>query len=269
MSLGTTDMGDRNLAECLTAAPRSAARASHAIPAPSHAFRRTPRAVPLAMLALVFLGSFAGAASAEELRGRIQLLQKGGAGPSRGSDPRQAVVSFAPAGREQVRIKPPDKPFDMVTRQKEFVPRILAVTRGSTVRFPNQDPILHNVFSVSRDNAFDLGLYRDGPGKEMRFDHAGVVRVYCNVHHGMAAYVVVLDTPYFTYPAADGSFALTGLPKGPGTLTVWHEQTDPWTRTVDLPGAPVDARIEVVRLQIPPHLNKSGESYFRNSRDRY
>ncbi|HEY0783649.1 MAG TPA: hypothetical protein VGE98_14410, partial [Thermoanaerobaculia bacterium] len=129
--------------------------------------------------------------------------------------------------------------------------------------------ILHNVFSVSPGNAFDLGLYREGAGKEVRFDHAGVAHVYCNVHHGMVAHVLVLDTPYFTYPAEDGSFVLTGLPKGPGTLTIWHEKTDPWTRQIELPAQAVAARIEVVLLQLPPHLNKSGESYFRNSRERY
>ena len=261
MSLGKTDMGDTRVAESLSSSARRAGR-----------FRRSRRfdTAPLLVLPLCLaLFVLAAPSRADELRGKIELLQKGGQAPAKGIDLRQAVISFAPAGREQVRIKPPDKPVDMVTKQKEFTPRVIAVTRGTTVRFPNRDPILHNVFSVSGENAFDLGLYRDGPGKTVRFDHAGVVRVYCNVHHGMVAYVLVLDTPYFVSPAADGTFALTGLPKGPGTLTVWHEQIDPWTRTLELPSGPVLARIEVLRLQLPPHLNKSGESYFRNSRDRY
>jgi len=138
------------------------------------------------------------------------------------------------------------------------------------VRFPNQDPILHNVFSVSPGNSFDLGLYRQGPGKEQKLDQPGLVRVFCNVHHSMVAYILVLNTPYYTQPGPDGRFNLTGLPKGPGKLTVWHEQTDPWTIDVKLPQpGTVAARVEVVRPRIPPHLNKTGQSYFRSGRDRY
>jgi plastocyanin len=206
--------------------------------------------------------------SAEDLRGRIELLARGGKGPARGSDVRQAVVSYEPAGGQSAR--PAGEPFEMVTRRKEFTPRVLAVPRGSRVRFPNQDPILHNVFSVSGENKFDLGLYRKGPGKDVRFDHSGLVRVFCNVHHDMVAYVLVLDTPFHATPGADGSFVLTGLPRGKGRLTVWHEQAEPWTVEVELPRQePVAARVEVVRPLIPPHLNKSGQSYFRSQRDRY
>jgi plastocyanin len=209
-------------------------------------------------------------AHAEEIQGRVQLLARGGQGPARGSDVRQAVVYFEPASPAPVR--PPETPFEMVTRRKTLEPRLLVVPRGSRVRFPNRDPILHNVFSVSSPNQFDLGLYRQGPGKEKRFDEAGVVRVFCNVHHDMVAYILVLDTPYHASPDADGRFVLTGLPRGPGKLTVWHEQADPWTLDLELPltaAAPLVARVEIVRPLIPAHLNKLGQSYFRSQRDRY
>lgn len=207
---------------------------------------------------------------AEEIRGRVQLLAKGGKGPARGSDVRQAVVYFEPAGAPPSRL--PDTPFEMVTKGKAFTPRVLVVPKGSRVRFPNQDPILHNVFSVSSPNQFDMGLYKKGPGKEKRFEEPGLVRVFCNVHHDMVAYVLVLDTAYYVSPNAQGEFVLTGLPRGPGKLTVWHEQSDPWTVDVDLPAkvaGPVMARVEIVRPLIPAHLNKLGQSYFRSQRDRY
>jgi plastocyanin len=181
---------------------------------------------------------------------------------------RQAVVYFEPAGPHPVR--PAGEPFQMVTKRKELVPRLLVIPRGSRVRFPNQDPILHNVFSVSSPNQFDLGLYREGPGNEKRFEEPGLVRVYCNVHHDMVAYILVLDTPYSASPDAAGDFVLTGLPRGPGKLTVWHEQADPWTTAVELPQkAPLPIGIEIVRPLIPAHLNKQGQSYFRSQRDRY
>lgn len=222
---------------------------------------------PIVFLLLSFLAL---PAQAEELRGRVQLLAKGGKGPARGSDARQAVVYFEPASRPPAR--PSGEPFEMVTRRKELVPRLLVVPRGSRVRFPNQDPILHNVFSVSSPNQFDLGLYRRGPGKEKRFEEAGLVRVFCNVHHDMVAYILVLNTPFHVSPNAAGEFVLSGLPRGPGKLTVWHEQADPWTVDVELPQrtpGPVMARVEVVRPLIPAHLNKLGQSYFRSQRDRY
>ncbi|HBL29283.1 MAG TPA: hypothetical protein DD490_20825 [Acidobacteria bacterium] len=217
------------------------------------------------LLALVLV---AAPSAAEELRGTVQLLNKGGKGPARGADVRQTVVSWEPAGGATVR--PPEAPLLLSTRQKQFSPRVLVVPRGSRVRFPNEDPILHNVFSVTPGNVFDLGLYRKGPGKEQRFTEPGVVRVFCNVHHDMIAYVLVMSTPWTVSPKQDGSFVLTGLPKGPGRLTVWHEQADAWTADLQLPqGKPVAARVEVVRPRVPPHLNKSGQSYFQEGRDRY
>ncbi len=126
---------------------------------------------------------------------------------------RQAVVYYEPVVARS-RSAPPAEPFVMATRQKEFVPRMLAVPRGSRVRFPNEDPILHNVFSVSPDNGFDLGLYRKGPGKERTFDKPGLVRVFCNVHHGMVAYLLVLDTPFYASP--DGRRQLRPHRPAPG-----------------------------------------------------
>ncbi len=196
----------------------------------------------------------------------MQLLAKGGKGPARGVDVRQAIVYFEPAGGATVRA--PAAPFTMATRKKQFAPRVLTVPRGSKVRFPNEDPILHNVFSVSPGNAFDLGLYRQGAGKEKELDEPGLVRVFCNVHHDMVAYVLVLNTPYFASPGADGTFILTGLPRGPGRLTVWHEQADFMTLDVQVPASqPTVARLEIVRPRVPPHLNKIGLSY--SKRDRY
>jgi plastocyanin len=207
-------------------------------------------------------------AHAEDLQGRVQLLARGGKGPAKGSDVRQAVVTFEPAS--PVPVRPAEAPFEMVTRRKTFQPRLLVIPRGSRVRFPNADPILHNVFSVSSPNQFDLGLYRKGTGKEKRFEEPGLVRVFCNVHHDMVAYILVLDTPYHVSPDAEGRFVLSGLPRGPGKLTVWHEQADPWTVDVALPQktpGPLMARVEIVRPLIPAHLNKLGQSYFQ--RDRY
>jgi hypothetical protein len=227
------------------------------------------RSQALVLVLAIGLSSFALPAHADDLHGHIQLLAKGGKGPARGSDVRQTVVYFEPASPPRA-VKAPEKPFEMVTRHKELVPRLLVIPRGSRVRFPNEDPILHNVFSVSAPNQFDLGLYQQGPGKEKRFDQPGIVRVYCNVHHDMVAYILVLDTPHHTSPDANGEFALLGLPRGPGKLVVWHEQADPWSMDIDLPQkGPLAVGLEIVRPLIPSHLDKTGKSYFHSRGDRY
>jgi plastocyanin len=199
-------------------------------------------------------------AAAEELRGRVTLVE-GGRGV-RGPDLRQSVVYWEPA--RGTRVRPAEEPLLMTTLQKQFTPHVLVVPRGSQVRFPNEDPILHNVFSVSLGNAFDLGIYRKGEGKVQRFSEPGVVRVFCNAHHDMIAYLVVVDTPYVATPEANGSFVLSGLPRGPGRLTVWHEQTEPRTLDFQLPEeTELVISLEVVRPRVPFHLNKYGASYFQ------
>jgi len=142
------------------------------------------------------------------------------------------------------------------------------VPAGATVVFPNQDPILHNVFSVSGENRFDLGLYRQGPGKSATFKRSGLVRVFCNVHQSMAATIAVVDTPYSTSPDASGAFQMR-IPEGAGKLEVWHEQTDPVVIEVGPRGdvSAVEARAVVTRPRVPQHLNKLGRPYDRGRAD--
>jgi plastocyanin len=178
---------------------------------------------------------------------------------------RSALVWFEP--ERPVRVEVPKESFEMVTVRKEFQPKVMPVPVGSTVSFPNQDPILHNVFSVSGENRFDLGLYRGGDAKDTRFDHAGVVRVFCNVHHSMVAYVAVLQTPYYGRLGRDGSFHLDDLPAGPGRLTIWHERAEPETINLILPlASPLRLDLNLTKEQIPRHRNKFGKPYTRTRR---
>lgn len=198
-------------------------------------------------------------ARTHELSGRVRLTEKGKPSTDRTLEPRHTVVVFEPAKKG-----PAPKPVtaEMSTLKKEFSPRLLVVPVGSTVRFPNLDPILHNVFSISGANSFDLGLLGKGPGKIATFKEAGIVRVFCNVHHAMFAYVYVVSTPHWSTVGVDGRFRLAGLPAGPGRLTVWNERSAPAVSELTLPAAaPLELAVEITMPRIPPHKNKLGKSY--------
>lgn len=218
------------------------------------------------LLALAAAALHAAAAGAVELRGRV-VLEKG---PGDLEQTRGVLVYYLPANDgPRPPITVPEEPFRIVTVRKEFTPRSLVVPVGATVVFPNQDNILHNVFSLSGANRFDLGLYRRGEGKMATFDAPGVVRIYCNVHHSMVAYVVVVETPFYTIAGADGGFTLSGLPPGRGKLMVWHERSEPREIDLELPRTDLlDVSLEISKPRIPRHRNKFGKPYSRKRGDR-
>ncbi|HSX62661.1 MAG TPA: hypothetical protein VLF18_20965 [Tahibacter sp.] len=202
------------------------------------------------------------AASAATIEGRVTLTLDGK--ELRPEEAAEAVVYFRPT--TPVPVAPAKQPVEMITLRKQFSPRILPVTVGSEVRFPNQDPILHNAFSTSKDNGFDIGLYGQGEGKAQRFDHAGYVRVYCNVHHSMVGHILVLDTPFFVRPDAQGKFRLKDLPAGKGDLVIWLDRATPWhAEVVAGKSDPVSVTLELAQKKIPPHMNKFGKPYGRSS----
>ena len=105
-----------------------------------------------------------------------------------------------------------------------FVPHVLAITKGSTVGFPNGDPFFHNVFSLSSSASFNLGRYPRGQTRGQPFTKPGLVKVFCDIHSHMSASILVLDHPYFAIPAVDGAYELTNVPAGQYTLIGWHER---------------------------------------------
>ena len=110
---------------------------------------------------------------------------------------------------------------------ERFAPHVLPVVRGTTVDFPNDDALFHNVFSLSRAKDFDLGRYPRGASRSVTFDRAGVVQVFCHIHSDMSAVVLVLDNPYFAVPDAEGRYSIPRLPPGDYTIVAWHERIRP------------------------------------------
>jgi plastocyanin len=138
-------------------------------------------------------------------------------------------------------------------RGEQFLPPVIAVTAGSTVEFPNEDPFFHNVFSLSRARTFDLGRFPSGESRERTFPRPGVVKVYCDIHAQMSALIMVLDHPWFTIPAEDGSFTLPPVPPGDYTLVAWHERIGEQRQRVRVsPGATVRAAFTLPVLESHP-----------------
>jgi plastocyanin len=114
---------------------------------------------------------------------------------------------------------------------EEFVPHVVAVTAGSTVEFPNDDLIFHNVFSLSRVATFDLGRYPRNASKARTFTKPGVVKVFCHLHSHMSAIVRVFPHPYFAVPDRNGRFTIPDVPAGRVEVTAWHERAGEVTRS--------------------------------------
>jgi plastocyanin len=194
--------------------------------------------------------------------GHLTLLEKGS---RQAEDVGQAVIWLASKG--PVTVAPVRA--EISTAEKQFSPHVLVVPVGSTVTFPNHDPFNHNVFSLSEENPFDLGLYERGQPRSVKFEHAGIVRIYCNVHPQMSALVVVRDNPYYGQPSSDGSFTIENVPPGRYTLHAWHERSPEINRPVEVPAGgmgDLHLQLDARGYKFKPHLNKFGRPYPQKGR---
>ena len=129
---------------------------------------------------------------------------------------------------------------------ESFIPHVLPIVKGTTVEFPNQDPIFHNVFSLSGTKTFDLGRYPKGETRSVTFEQAGIVPVFCHLHSDMSAIVMVLDNPYFAVPGPDGHYEIRNIPAGNYTLVAWHERSEKVELQVEVTaGQPLELNITV------------------------
>jgi plastocyanin len=191
----------------------------------------------------------------------VELLEKGGRKAADLSD----VVVYV----EGAKARPKAAVATMTMKGKAFIPRVVAVPVDGTVEFPNEDPIFHNVFSVSGDNRFDLDLYKRPKKGSWTFRHPGVARVYCNIHPQMSAVVLALDNPYFTRASADGSFAIEDVPAGRYTLKAWHERASESAREIVVPAhGEVSAQfvLDASSYRRVQHKNKHGRDYSAGER---
>ncbi|MDQ2899690.1 MAG: hypothetical protein M3Y07_07805 [Acidobacteriota bacterium] len=130
----------------------------------------------------------------------------------------------------------PSKPVHGSMRQigRRFSPDVLAIPVGSIVSFPNMDPIFHNVFSLSKAKAFDLGNYTKGDSREVTFARPGVVSVDCDLHPNMAATIVVTPNQWYAQADRMGKFAINDIPPGEYTVVAWHKAAGSFRKHVQI-----------------------------------
>lgn len=193
------------------------------------------------------------------LHGRVELLDVDGA--SRAD--RSWVLVFLERLDRDVRIEPSDRDLRISQVDRRFQPRVLPVVVGSTVEFPNDDTIFHNVFSLSKVAPFDLGIYEPGETASVPMERTGLVKVYCNIHPEMAASLVVLADPWFALSDSAGRFTIGGMPDGEYRLRAWNDLGAESGRGIVLAGG----RVVEVELELREtkrtlqHTNKFGKSY--------
>jgi plastocyanin len=162
-------------------------------------------------------------------------------------------------------VPPKQKNATVRQREKQFDPPLTIVVKGTTVDFPNEDKIFHNVFSVSRPARFDLGLYKSGSMKSVEMKRAGTIDVYCNIHPDMIAKVKVVDNAFYTITDKAGAFAIEGVPPGEYPVVAWLPSGDEVTGKVVVKAgeaATVELSVSEVAKKAT-HTRKDGTPYGR------
>ncbi len=164
------------------------------------------------------------------------------------TDRRRSVVylEIAPRAAFDHRDEPRAK---LDQRNEAFVPHVLAIVAGTTVDFPNNDTTYHNVFSLSSTRSFDLGRYAVGRSKSVRFDRPGIVRVFCDIHSHMSAFILVFAHRHFAVTDDDGRYRLENVPPGSYTVMAWNESAPTESRRIVVPesGGDVEANFALGR----------------------
>ncbi|HWD38525.1 MAG TPA: carboxypeptidase regulatory-like domain-containing protein [Fimbriimonas sp.] len=173
--------------------------------------------------ALAFIAGASVTAFGSNVSGKVELPGGKGAG--------NAVV-YLEGGAHAT----PLKHATVDQRERTFIPHVSVITVGTTVQFPNDDTIFHNVFADYDAKKFDLGMYPQGRSKKMTFDKAGLVVLMCSIHPDMGAYLMVVDTPYFATADKKGRFSIANVPPGRYTLKAWHESGKVDSREVVVSG---------------------------------
>jgi plastocyanin len=235
--------------------------------------KRSPLPIAIALTLLLASAGVVSPAATGVIRGRVDLP------PAPARVERRPSVSALGGGRVDEAThrhdEPPEPPVSVVyleraprgafaelderharldQKDERFVPHVLAITVGSVVDFPNNDRTYHNVFSLSDVRTFDLGRYAAGHSKSIRFDRPGIVRVFCDIHSHMSAFILVFAHRYFAVTDAEGRYHIDNVPPGTYTVMMWNESFPAESRQVTVPeaGGEVEASFAPARSHAAP-----------------
>jgi plastocyanin len=185
---------------------------------------------------------------------------------SAGTPVADAVVYAVPLDASAV-IRAPKEPVAITQKDQEFRPYVTPIVVGTRVVFPNRDTVQHHVYSVSPAKKFEIPLYIGDSTETILFDHPGQVTLGCNIHDWMVAYILVLETPYFSKTGDGGTADLTGLPAGHYRLEVWHPRlSGKVERALNIDAAVDSVQIVSVTLRPDRRIRRApdvGESGYR------
>ena len=191
------------------------------------------------------------------------------------ADLRDVVAWLVPVRRSADASELKPAKARLIQKDKQFHPHLLILPAGSTVDFPNEDPIFHNVFSLFNGKRFDLGLYEAGESRTVRFDRVGVSYIFCNIHPQMSAVIVTVDTPYYGTSSAEGVISISKVPAGDYELHVFAEGLSSDAQKALMKRVTVSANDVVAHVSLPEresnlaHKNKYGRDYDPVSGDAY
>jgi plastocyanin len=221
-------------------------------------------------LALLAVAVLAGSAQAQVSVVRAQIAVRHPRSTVRNTEGNANVVVWLQPADPGVQVgSVAAKQYQIVQRDKQFHPHVLAIPVGATVTFPNRDPFFHNVFSLYKGERFDLGLYEAGSSRSVRFDRPGVSFVFCNIHPEMNAYILALETPYFAISDAAGEVRIAGVPAGRYRMEIWYERAEGLElahlrREITVAGPELAlGKIEIRESErfLPGHTDKHGRPY--------
>jgi len=220
---------------------------------------RMPSAAALTLALLMLGGGSVPSAPAATLEGRVALWEQGLFGESNLQDRSNAVVFVAGFADPP----PTRRMLELAQKDKSFATRVLAITAGEQVAFPNLDALHHNVWSKSKVRSFDLGLYKYPESKAVDFPRAGIVTVFCNIHPQMIATILVLPNNKYAVTPASGVYRVTDIPPGAHAVFAWVEGAEPVRKVMEFKegqALKLDFRLQLKRIPLD-HPNKEGQPY--------